>query len=138
MNSSGNTIQNTPFTNNSTELPDKKEKEIKHLTNEISNMKVILNSYENQNKKITDLEMKLRTQQMNFEKKLKNTENLYKEQIAILNNVIANYEEMIDKKQSIQVKAENGKASIHNNQNLNRKLMKDFNDEISTLTIVNK
>jgi chromosome segregation ATPase len=121
---------------NSNEFSDKKEKEIKHLTNEIENLKVILSSYENQNKKITDLEMKLRNKQINFDKKLKNYEIQYKEQINILNKVISNYEEVLDSRKNIKSAKEN--VNLINNFNCinNKRFTRDFNDEISTLTIV--
>ena len=116
---------------NSNDFTDKKEKEIKHLTNEVANLKVILGSYENQNNKITDLEMKLRNQQINFDRKMKNYEIKYKEQITILNSIISNYEEVLENKRVTQLVKEN-----INNSN-NKKFPKDLHDELSTLTIVN-
>lgn len=125
---------------NSNEFSDKKEKEIKHLTNEIANLKVILNSYENQNNKITDLEMKLRNQQINFDKKLKDYETKYKEQITLLNNIISNYEEVLESKKNFIFGKENNNLNNNNNNNNNynnnKKFIKEFNDDISTLTIV--
>jgi len=122
---------------NSNEFPDKKEKEIKHLTNEIANLKVILSSYENQNKKITDLEMKLRNQQINFDKKLKDYEAKYKEQITILNNIITHYEEVLESRKSFQMGNDNDTNINNTNSGSNKKrLIREFNDDISTLTIV--
>lgn len=100
------------------------------MTSEVANLKVILSSYENQTKKITDLEMKLRNQQISFDRKLKDYEVKYKEQITILNNIISNYEEVLENKRSFQFGKEN--TNISNNKRFPR----EFNDEISTLTIV--
>jgi len=133
-----NNIQTTNNNLNPIEFPDKKEKEIKHLNNEIANLKVILGSYENQNKKITDLEMKLRNQQINFDKKLKNYEIKYQEQITIFNNLISNYEEVLETRKSISVGKENTNNGKNKNilNNNNKRFFRDFNDDISTLTIV--
>ena len=120
-----NKINNNNQSNNS-ESSEKKEREIKHLTNELENLKIILDSYQNQNQKITELEMKLRSQQINFEKKLKNNELIYKEQINNLNSMITNYEGIINKRNSISIKKDS-----------KNKFSKNFVDEEnSTLTIV--
>lgn len=129
-NANANYILTTNNNLNSNDFGDKKEKEIKHLTNEIAGLKIILSSYENQNNKITDLEMKLRNQQINFDKKLKDYEIKYKEQITILNNIISSYEEVLENRKSFQLGKEN--TNISNN----KRFPKEFNDELSTLTIV--
>lgn len=48
-------------------------------------MKLVLNSYQNQNTKIMELETKLRMQKMKYEKKLKDLDELYLNQIDNLN-----------------------------------------------------
>lgn len=95
-------------------------------------MKIILSSYENQSQKITDLEMKLRTQQKNYEKKQQNIENKYIDEITNLNKVISNYEKILTRTKSISLAQDIGNI----NANYNRKLLKECNKEISTLTIV--
>lgn len=75
--------------------------------------------------------MKLRNQQINFDKKLKDYEVKYKEQITILNNIISNYEEVLESRKSYHIGKDN--TNISNN----KMFIREFNDEISTLTIVN-
>lgn len=75
--------------------------------------------------------MKLRNQQINFDKRLKDYETKYKEQITILNNIIFNYEEVLESRKNSQMGKENS------NTTNNKRFIREFNADISTLTIVN-
>ena len=83
---------------------DKKDKEIKKLTGEIDNMKMILSSYEQQNTKITNLEVKLRTTNIKHEKEIKSIEDKFKQEISYLNKTITKYEEIIKSKNMVSSK----------------------------------
>ena len=58
---------------------ERKDKELNKITNEYENMKVILKSYESQNLKISELEVKLRSQHLRYEKELKDLKRKYEE-----------------------------------------------------------
>jgi len=53
---------------------------------------MILNSHQNQNSKVNELEIKLKMQKIKSEKKLKNMEDLFLNQIEILKNKLFMYE----------------------------------------------
>lgn len=76
----------------SNDFAERKEKEINYLNNEIQNLKLVLNSYQNQNSKIMELETKIRMQKMKYERKLKSLDELYLNQIDILNQKIYSLE----------------------------------------------
>jgi hypothetical protein len=57
--------------NNYEYIIDRQEKDIQNMITENENLKIILKSYESQNLKITELEVKLRSQQLQYERKLK-------------------------------------------------------------------
>jgi hypothetical protein len=58
---------------------ERKDKELNKMTSEYENMKILLKSYESQNLKITQLEVKLRSQHMRYEKELKDMMRKYEE-----------------------------------------------------------
>lgn len=68
----------------SNDFAERKEKEINYLNNEIQNLKQVLNSYQNQNTKIMELETKLKMQKMKYERKIKSLDELYLNQIDVL------------------------------------------------------
>lgn len=74
---------------------DKKDDEIQNLKNSVNNLKQILKSYEEQSLKMSDLEKKLRSQNVKHEKELKLIEDKYAEKIKILNRKINFYEETL-------------------------------------------
>lgn len=105
---------------------DKKEKEIKNLTSELENMKTILTSYETQNLKITEMEMKLRSQNIKHEKEIKSMEEKSKEEISYLNKIISSYEDVLKVRNiSQQQKTQNGG---HQNNFSQRDSLKDYNN----------
>lgn len=65
------------------------------LRKEVSNYKQILKSYEDQNLKISELENKLRNQNLKSEKDIKNLEMNYEDKIKTLNKKINYLEEKI-------------------------------------------
>ncbi len=71
---------------------DKKDLEILELKQENYNNLKVIESYEEQNIKLTELEKKLRNQQIKYEKEKKIQENLYQETIKNLNSKITNLE----------------------------------------------
>jgi chromosome segregation ATPase len=99
---------------------DRKDKEIKRLTGEIDNYKSILSSYEQQNAKITDLEVKLRNTNIKHEKEIKSLEDKFKEEISYLNKIITKYEEVFKTKNiSITSKQLNGGGFTHREKESN-------------------
>jgi hypothetical protein len=85
---------------------EKKDKEIKKLKSEIENMKIIIQSYENQNLKITELEVKLRSQNLRHEKEMKILREKYEEKISNLNKSIY-MEYSNERKQNISLNKSN-------------------------------
>jgi polyphosphate kinase 2 (PPK2 family) len=88
------------------------------LKGELEHMKILLHSYEQQNLKITELEIKLRNQQIKFDKELKRSENEYKEKISNMNKSLQCYEEFVNERSSKNlfnlsfIKAISGKNSF--------------------------
>ncbi len=74
---------------------DKKDTEINELKQEVSNCKQILKSYEDQNLRLSELEKKLRNQNIKNEKEIKTLEANYMEKINSLNKKILFFEEKI-------------------------------------------
>ena len=70
-------------------------------------MKIIIQSYENQNLKITELEVKLRSQNLRYEKEIKILTEKYEEKISNLNKSIIIMEISNDKKQNISLNKSN-------------------------------
>ena len=66
----------------------RKENDTAYLNNELQNLKKIMNSYEDQNAKITELENKLKKQKNNYTRKIKELEDIYLIEIADLNKKI--------------------------------------------------
>lgn len=74
---------------------DEKDTELNELKKEIANYKQILKSYEDQNLKISELEKKLRNQNIKNEKEIKSLESSYEDKIKSLNKKIISLEEKI-------------------------------------------
>ena len=64
------------------------------MRNDIDNMKVLIQSYESQNLKITELEIKLRSQNLRYEKEIKNLEEKYQNKINELTRNLSYYQEI--------------------------------------------
>jgi hypothetical protein len=108
---------------------EKKEQEIKILQKELDNQKLIIGSYENMNSKLSELEVKLRSQNVMHEKELKNIEMRYKQQIFELNKTISKYEETIK-----STKPSNANVSLSTINQGNQNTVKTIEPNISTTT----
>ncbi len=124
---------------------EKQENEIILLKKEIEYLKDNLSSYENQTKKILELEKKNQFQENFYIQKIQNYELKYKEQYNFINNLIEN---STNKSSSIILNDNNYNYNndiidYQNNKKIDRNLLK-FNsknifnkeDQYSTLTIV--
>jgi len=74
---------------------DKKDYEINELKKEVLNYKQILKSYEDQNLKISELEKKLRYQNIKNEKEIKTLESNYEQKINAFNKKVFSLEEKL-------------------------------------------
>ena len=70
----------------------KKENETAYMNNELKNLKKIMNSYEDQSDKITELENKLKLQKNSYSRKIKELEDIYLLEISELNKKISSIE----------------------------------------------
>jgi len=74
------------------EINKRKENETLYLNKELQNLKKIINSYEDQNSIIEELEAKLKFQKNKYSKKIQEIEEIYSIEISELNKKITNME----------------------------------------------
>jgi len=80
---------------------EKKEKEITEMKTELENQRLIIGSYQNLNSKLTEYEMKLRSQNIKHEQEIKSLDLRYRQRIFELNKVITKNEEMLKNSSSL-------------------------------------
>jgi hypothetical protein len=70
------------------------------LKAELENLKILLHSYERQNLKVTELEIKLRNLQFKYDKEIKKLDDQYKDKLSNLNKSLQHYEDIIHSRQN--------------------------------------
>lgn len=76
-------------------IKDKKDIEISSLKTEIQGLKHIIKSYDEQSVKLSELEKKLKIQNLNHNKEMKEAEDKYKNKILSFSKKLESYEELI-------------------------------------------